>query len=139
MSETINQSPPSNTDTPIIMLVEQDILVRMLIAEYLRSCGYKVIEGISAEDVLVVLRAGNKIQIVFVGMRMGGDIDGFGLASKMRESYPDIDVVLTSGVQNAANKAGDLCDRGPQERPYHSQELLRRINLLREQRRTSSR
>ena len=139
MSETIKQSPPSDTDAPIIMLVEQDILVRMLLAEYLRSCGYKVIEGISTEDVLVVLRAGNKIEIVFVGMRMGGDLDGFGLASTVRESYPDIDVILTSGVQNAANKAGDLCDRGPEDRPYHSQELLRRINVLREQRRTSPR
>jgi DNA-binding NtrC family response regulator len=110
----------------------------MLIAEYLRSCGYRVIEGISTEDVLVVLRAGNKVQIIFVGMRTGGDIDGFGLASAVRESYPEVNVILTSGVQNAASKASDLCDRGPEERPYHSQELLRRINLLREQRRSSS-
>jgi len=137
MIDKINQSSPSDTHSPTVMLIEQDILVRMLIAEYLRSCGYKVIEGISTEDVMVVLRAGNKIQIIFVGMRTGGDIDGFGLASTVRESYPDIDVILTSGVQNAANKASDLCGRGPQERPYHSQELLRRINRLRGQRCTS--
>jgi DNA-binding NtrC family response regulator len=138
MSEDVKQPPPSDTAAPIVMLVEQDILVRMLIAEYLRSCGYRVIEGISTEDVLVVLRAGNKVQIIFVGMRTGGDIDGFGLASAVRESYPEVNVILTSGVQNAASKASDLCDRGPEERPYHSQELLRRINLLREQRRSSS-
>lgn len=139
MNAEIKQSSPSDTNAPTIMLVEQDILVRMLIAEYLRSCGYKVVEGINTEDVLVVLRAGNKIQIIFVGMRMDGDIDGFSLASTVRESYPDVDVILTSGVQNAADKASDLCDRGPSKRPYHTQELLRRINRLREQRRTSSR
>jgi DNA-binding NtrC family response regulator len=121
------------------MLVEQDILVRMPIAEYLRSCGYKVIEGVSADDVLIVLRAGNKVQVILVGFRTEGDAGGFALAKQVRENYPDIDVVLTSGVQNAANKASDLCDRGPSQKPYHPQELLRRINLLRERRRNLSR
>src|SRR5262245_42240606 len=137
MSEDIKQSPPSDADAPIIMLVDADILARMLIAEYLRGCGYKVIEGVNADDVLIVLRAGNKVRIIFVGLRTGGAIDGFGLAKQVRESYPDVDVVLTSGVENAANKASDLCDRGPAQKPYHSQELFRRINLLRESRRNS--
>jgi hypothetical protein len=46
-------------------------------------------------------------------------------------------VILTSGVARAADKAGDLCDDGPLEKPYHPQEVVRRINLLRERRRTS--
>jgi DNA-binding NtrC family response regulator len=138
MSDEVKQSPPAGDDPPTIMLVEQDILVRMLLAEYLRGGGYKVIEGVSVEDVLAVLRAGNKVQIIFVELRTGGDIDGFGLASQVRGSYPDIDVILTSGVENAASKASDLCDQGPSKKPYHAQELLRRINRLRENRGNSS-
>jgi hypothetical protein len=50
---------------------------------------------------------------------------------------PSIDVILTSGVAKAAEKAGDLCDEGPLEKPYHPQEVVRRINILRERRRTA--
>jgi DNA-binding response OmpR family regulator len=135
MSEEIKQTRPSNTDAPTILWVEEDILVRMLVAEYLRRCGYRVIEGVSAEEVLVVLRAGNTVQILLVGFRIGGERDGFELASTVRESYPEVDIIMTSGVQNAASKAGDLCDRGPVHKPFHPQELLRRINLLRANRR----
>jgi DNA-binding response OmpR family regulator len=129
------QTPPSIADAPTIMFVEEDILVRMLIAEYLRRCGYRVIESVSAEEVLLVLRAGNKVHILLVGFRIGGESSGFGLASTVRESYPEVDVIMTSGVRNAATKASDLCDRGPVQKPFHSQELLRRIKLLRANRR----
>jgi hypothetical protein len=38
-----------------ILVIEPDILVRITIAEYLRECGYKVLEGVTAEDVVAVL------------------------------------------------------------------------------------
>jgi hypothetical protein len=44
---------------------------------------------------------------------------------------------LTTGAARAAGKAGELCDDGPLEKPYHTQEVVRRINLLRERRRTA--
>ena len=76
-----------------------------------------------------------KIDIVFAEIRMGGTIDGFALSSKIREAYPRTDVILTTGIAHAAGKAGDLCEAGPLEKPYHPTEVVRRINLLREQRR----
>ena len=81
----------------------------------------------NADDVLDVLGAGRKIDIVLLEVQLAGSIDGFGL----------MDVILTSGVRKAAGKAGDLCDDGPLEKPYYPQEVIRRINLLRERRRTS--
>jgi CheY-like chemotaxis protein len=47
---------PSSADTApaAILVVEPDILVRMVIADYLRDCGYKVVEGVNADDVLAV-------------------------------------------------------------------------------------
>jgi DNA-binding response OmpR family regulator len=129
--------PSSGTATPAaVFLVEPDILVRMLIADYLRDCGYKVVEGVSADDVLAVLKAGRKIDVILSEVRLGGSVDGFGLARLIREDHPQIDVILTSGAARAADKAGDLCDDGPLEKPYHPQELVRRINLLRERRRS---
>jgi CheY-like chemotaxis protein len=130
---------PSGGDaTPAtIFVVEPDILVRMVIANYLRECGYKVVEGVGADEVLTVFQAGTTIDVILAEVRLAGSLDGFGLARLIRQDYPEIDVILTSGVARAADKAGDLCDDGPLEKPYHPQEVVQRINLLRERRRMS--
>ena len=91
----------------------------------------------SADDVLAVLEAGRKIDVILAEVRLAGSLDGFGLARYIRDDHPEIDVILTSGVARAADKASDLCDDGPLDKPYHPQEVVRRINLLRERRRTS--
>jgi DNA-binding response OmpR family regulator len=120
-----------------ILIVEPDILVRMVIASYLRDCGYKVLEAVTAADVMAVLGSGHKIDVVFSEVRLRGRVDGFGLAHWVREHHPGVDVILTSGAARAADKAKDLCDDGPLEKPYEPQEVVRRINLLRERRRTA--
>ncbi len=130
---------PSSCDpaSAAILVVEPDILVRMVIADYLRDCGYKVVEGVSADDALAVLGAGTKIDVILTEVQLSGSLDGFGLARQIRENHPEIDVILTSGVARVAAKAGDLCDERPLAKPYHPQEVVRRINILRERRRTS--
>ena len=88
--------PPS-----IILVVEPDILVRMTIADYLRGCGYRVIEGVIADDVMTVLGAQKKIDVIFAEVQLGGGMDGFGLAQWVRAHHPDVDVILTSGIAKA--------------------------------------
>src|SRR5215467_2491616 len=88
-----------SADGPIpstILVVEPDILVRMVIASYLRECGYKVLEGVSAADVMTVLGSGKKVDLVFSEVRPHGRVNGFGLARMLRDQYPDVDVILTS-------------------------------------------
>jgi DNA-binding response OmpR family regulator len=128
---------PADVTHGTILVVEPDILVRMPIAEYLRGCGYKVLEGLRADDVVTVLGSEQKIDIIFAEVQLGASFDGFGLAQWVRQNYPGVDVILTSGITKAVEKAGDLCDEGPLEKPYHPQEVLRRINILRERRRTT--
>lgn len=138
---------PPTTDNPdskippalTIMVAEPDVLARMVLAEYLRDCGYNVIEAVSAEDVLAVLAADHKIDIVIAEVTLTGEVDGFTLAKEIRAAYQEVDVILTWGAANAAEKAGDLCEEGPLDKPYHPQELVRRINILRERRRASKR
>ncbi len=119
-------------------MVDPDILVRMVIADYLRECGYRVVEGVNADDVLAVLEAGRKIDVILTEVQLAGSVDGFELARQIRENHPDIDVILTSGVTRAADKAG-ICDDGPVAKPYQSHEIVRRINILRERRRRALR
>jgi DNA-binding response OmpR family regulator len=125
-------------DTSTLIVVEPDVLARMVIAEYLRECGYKVVECVTADDVLTVLGAGREIGIVLAEVQLAGTMDGFELSQWIRTNHPAIDVILTSGIDKAADKAADICDEGPLEKPYHPQEVVRRINLLRERRRIGS-
>jgi DNA-binding response OmpR family regulator len=124
--------------TSTILVVEPEILVRMVIASYLRECGYKVLEGVSAADVMAVLDSGHKVDAVFSEIRLNGELDGFELACWVREHHPGVDVILTTSAARAADRAGGLCEDGPLEKPYHPQEILRRINLLRERRRIAT-
>jgi len=124
---------PSST----ILVVEPDILVRMIIADYLRGCGYRVIEAVTAEDVTTVLATQQKIDFVFAEVQLGGSMDGFGVARWVREKHPGVDVILASGIAKAAEQAAGLCDEGPVEKPYQPQEVVRRIKILFERRRTA--
>jgi DNA-binding response OmpR family regulator len=126
---------PGDAARTTILVVEPDILVRTTIAEYLRDCGYTVLEGGPADDVIKTLESELKIDVVFAEVQLTVGVDGFALAQWVRKNHPDVDVILTSGVTRAAEKAADLCDEGPLEKPYHPQEVGRRINILRERRR----
>jgi CheY-like chemotaxis protein len=128
---------PGQVTPSSVLVVEPDILVRMVIADYLRDCGFKVFEGVTAEDALTVLEAGKKIDVLFAEVQLSGRMDGFGLAQRVRETHPHVDMILTSGIARAAEKASDLCDEGPLTKPYHPQEVFRRINILLERRRTT--
>jgi DNA-binding response OmpR family regulator len=123
--------------TTTMMVIEPDTLVRMTICEFLRECGYRVIEGIRADDVWAVLGAQVPLDLVFAEVHLSDESEGFSLAKRMREAHPNIDVVLTSGIIDASEKASELCSRGPIRKPYHPRKLLDRIQQLLERRRSS--
>ncbi len=119
-------------DAKTVMVVDADILARMAIADYLRQCGYKVIEGASGAEVRAVLGDGHQIDVLLIDLQLQSSEDGFTLAREIRNEYPDIAVIRTSGAAKLADEAADLCDDGPLLKPYHPQELLRRIKALRQ-------
>jgi DNA-binding response OmpR family regulator len=121
---------------PVVIVLEPEILVRMTIAEFLRDCGYKVIEGAVSEDLWSVIKSGSRLDVVFTEVRLANDGDGFELARRLRTDHPGIDVILTSSVPDAAEKSKNLCEEGPMKKPYRSEEVANRIKLLLERRRT---
>jgi DNA-binding response OmpR family regulator len=137
MHKLINDKAAAEPGSNTLMVVEPDVLARMCLADYLRDCGYKVIEGGLAQDVFDILEAGGTIDVILAEVNLPGGIDGFALASQIRKTHPGIDVILPLGIAKAADKAGELCEDGPKEKPFHPQEVVRRINMLRERRRTS--
>ncbi len=116
---------------PVVLVVEDEVLVRMVIAEYLRDCDYVVIEAGSAAEAIALFKADVEVDVVFSDIQMPGNMDGFGLAQWVRQNRPGVKVILTSGAASAADKASDLCEDGPLlQKPYESEEVGRRIKQL---------
>jgi DNA-binding NtrC family response regulator len=102
-----------------ILVVEDDVLIRMPIAQYLRDCGYRVIEAVSADEAMTVLmHKETQVDMVFSDIEMPGSTDGFGLSKWIRDNRPGIDVILTGTVPRALKAAKELCDDGPLPKPY---------------------
>jgi len=121
----------STVGTPTILIVENDVLVRMAVAAYLRECGFKVVEARAADDALEVFRSDVAIDVLFCEVSIPGDMDGFGLAQWTRRERPRTRIILTSGVSRAAKEAGSLCEHGPLlAKPYDHRDLERRIRRM---------
>lgn len=114
-----------------ILLVEDDILVRMSISQYLRDCGYKVIEAVNAnEAVTVLLEEKTVIDVVLSDIDMKSFIDGFGLSKRLHEQRPELDIILAGTLPRAVHAATELCDEGPSPKPYEPQALHDHIRRL---------
>lgn len=126
----INVELVQPTDT--ILVVEDEVLIRLVIAQYLRDCGYRVIEAAHADEALLVLRKAElAIDVVFTDVEMPGSMDGFALAQWVRTNRPGMDVVLAGSVGRAVQAASDLCDaQNNVPKPYEPQNVHDRIRRL---------
>jgi DNA-binding response OmpR family regulator len=121
-------SGASESAVETILIVEDEVLIRFDVADYLRTCGYRVLEAGNASEAMAILQSGHRIDLVFSDVQLPGSMDGFALARWVRSHRPDIKVILTSGASRSAQVAGELCADGPMEKkPYDSQHLLERI------------
>ena len=84
---------------PIALVVEDDEMQREMIAMLLEESEMGVIECESAEAaVKVVERMGANLSMLFTDVHLTGEADGVDLANFVRENFPNIHVVVTSGL-----------------------------------------
>jgi DNA-binding response OmpR family regulator len=123
-----------------ILVVEDEVLIRLPLAEYLRDCGYRVFEASNVAEAKAVLDADTPVDLVFSDVNMPGNENGFALAVWIRQLHPNTKVILTSGIANATEKAEGLCEDGPLlAKPYSQDVVLQRIqSLLRQAKRERS-
>jgi DNA-binding response OmpR family regulator len=120
-----------------VLVVEPDVLVRMVIAEHLRDCGYKVIEAVGSKEVWAVLDGGHAVDILLIEVSLPGDENGFEIAHRVRQTRREVDVILTSGVAGTVQQSYELCEDGPIKKPYEPKDVEARIKILLERRRAA--
>jgi CheY-like chemotaxis protein len=81
----------------LVLVVEDEFLIRMNTVEMVEEAGYAALEAANADEALGILDRRSDIQIVFTDINMPGSMNGLQLAETIADSWPAIHVVLTSG------------------------------------------
>lgn len=80
-----------------VLMVEDEPIIRNLVGEELTYAGFDVVVVGNADEAVAVLEASNDIRLVFTDIDMPGSMDGLKLASAVRDRWPPIHIIITSG------------------------------------------
>lgn len=112
--------------TPVLV-VEDEIFIRMIAVDTLEDGGYAVLEAGDAREALTVLEQTPEIELIFTDINMPGDIDGLDLANEVAMRWPHIGIIVTSGAVRLGD--GDIPDAGTfLSKPYLAKELVTLVN-----------
>lgn len=92
-----------------VLVADDDVLARIAIAEYLRDCGYRVIEASGGLEAKTVLTHVADVHVLFADTRLAGDDNGFALAQWARRNRPNMQVLLSTGLTRKSEAAASLC------------------------------
>ncbi|MBL8547376.1 MAG: response regulator [Hyphomonadaceae bacterium] len=124
--------PEQQSDAePVVLVVEDEVLIRLAAADHLRSCGFKVAEAGNAREAQELVLAGLKVDLVFSDITMPGPMDGIGLCQWLNEHSPGVPVILTSGVTSSLEAAKQACAnvRWLAPKPYDYDGIVREIRV----------
>lgn len=114
-----------------VLVVEDEVLIRMDVADYLRDNGFQVVEAANAAEAVAVLSSTTTVDLVFTDVQMPGAMDGLGLARWIRQHRPGLPIVVTSGRLRSDELTDELAELGPvEQKPYSEWVLLARIRRL---------
>jgi CheY-like chemotaxis protein len=82
---------------PIVLVVEDEVLIRMAMAAALRRAGLNVIEACDAAEALEIVHTGVEPDALFTDILMPGPIDGLRLAALLETTFPSMKVFVSSG------------------------------------------
>jgi DNA-binding NtrC family response regulator len=86
---------------PVILVVEDNFLLRWPVCEFLRDSGYRVVEAASVQEAIAVFSSNVPVDMVFSDVDLQGELKGNALSSWLREHHPDMPMLMTSGDRSA--------------------------------------
>jgi CheY-like chemotaxis protein len=118
----------SASSRPVVLVVEDEWLLRMDAADMIAAAGFEVVEAVDADEAIEILESRRDITMVFTDIQMPGSMDGLKLARAIRGRWPPIKIIATSGLVDVGEK--DLPEGGRfLLKPYQPKGLT---NVLRE-------
>ncbi|MGC1412127.1 MAG: response regulator [Acetobacteraceae bacterium] len=123
--------PEPSSGRPVVLVVDDEVLLRSVVAEYLRDSGFRVVEAANGQEAVTVLAAGEAVDVVF-SVRMPGGVNGYDLAEWVRANRPAVGVLLASGYVGDANHSFRAGDNVPRllPKPFEYELLLKQLRQL---------
>lgn len=116
-------------EAPLVLVVEDEPLVRLGAVEMIEDAGYRVLEAANADEAIRLLESRNDISIVFTDVNMPGSMDGLKLAHVVRNRWPPVQLIVASG--RAMIPEQELPARGRfLSKPYQYSEIERTLRQL---------
>jgi len=116
-------------ERPVVLIVEDEFLVRMNAVEMIEEAGFEVIEAGNADEAIAILEIRADIRLVFTDIQMPGSMDGWKLAAAVRGRWPPIKIIATSG--HCVIREGDLPMGGVfLPKPYTSESISTTLHEL---------
>lgn len=116
-------------DQIFVLVVDDELIVRLSIAAELEDEGFVVFEAGTADEAIATLERHPEIQLVFTDVDMPGSMDGLKLAAFVRDRWPPIKIIVTSGHRQP--EIGQLPQGSPfLTKPYASSEVATVIREL---------
>ena len=106
-----------------ILLVDDNVEMRLIARRHLASLGYRVGEASCGSEALDLLRHDDAFDLLFTDVVMPGGMNGYQLASAAREVQPGLRVLFTTGYVRLDRGAGELPPGAMLRKPYRKQEL----------------
>jgi CheY-like chemotaxis protein len=116
-------------ERPVVLIVEDEFLIRQSAVEMIDEAGFEAIEAANADEAIEILESRSDIQIVFTDIHMPGSIDGLKLAHAIRDRWPPIKLIVTSGQMAVAESALPTGGRFF-SKPYQPSAIARALHEL---------
>jgi CheY-like chemotaxis protein len=114
---------------PLVLVVEDEPLLRLHAVSLIEDAGFDTLQAGSAEEAIALLESNASIRIVFTDIDLPGDMDGMRLAAAVRDRWPPVELVLTSG--HIKVREADLPARGHfLSKPYDAAQLIHTLESL---------
>ncbi|SFK68972.1 response regulator [Methylocapsa palsarum] len=115
-------------DKRVVLVVEDDPVIKDLLAHELELSGYFVVTAINGEDAAQILPATPRIDLLVTDIRMPGRIDGWTLARLAREKSPQLPVIYTSGYSPLQGM--EVENSVFLRKPYRTSDILKSIDQV---------
>jgi CheY-like chemotaxis protein len=94
----------NSTKSPAVLIVEDEPLVRIGAVNLIEDAGFEVIEAANADEAIGILECRSDVRVVFTDIHMPGSMDGLKLAHAVRNRWPPIRIIVTSGRELIAEQ-----------------------------------
>jgi len=89
---------------PIVLVVEDDVMLRMRAVDLVEDAGYTPVEAVDADEAFAILQSrSSDIALLFTDIQMPGSMDGLQLAHAVYERWPRLKIILVSGQSKLSN------------------------------------